>query len=226
MTFADYNLYSAWPFGPVSNTEGDSFSGMPGLSLTPAGHPAFPVARACAQAALPFLLKTRLKYSRFAPRVLPRFFTTTDCSDSRSAGRKLWISCHPVRPRLPWPHGHRHGSPGTLTTLSKRACPNHPGQCPQVHLFVSSSRAIGFHRFRQPDHWHLCNEAESGSSFRISGSLLRLQQGTTPSGPASLPSLEFQVSRPPCFACLVTRARQGVATCRTNNLHVQNLSSE
>ena len=72
----------------------------------------------------------RYKSGSLAPRELPRFRATMVPSDPRRTGRMVIDSHTAVRVTNP----STPGLPGSLTSPSARAAPNHPGQAQWVLL--------------------------------------------------------------------------------------------
>src|SRR5205085_1485161 len=90
--------------------------------------------RAFAQAVLTDASKAQLKSGPFAPRELPRFFATTSRSDFRPQPRASYGFL--VRVAESCSLGAAPDLPGTLTNLSTRVLPNHPGRPDQVEPLV------------------------------------------------------------------------------------------
>ena len=111
------------------------------------------------------LTQTRFRSGPLAPRPLRRFLATTGLSDFPSPRR--WVMHSPTTNR------RRQDLPGSLTDLSRRAVPFHPGESGRCGYPELPCRC-GLHPFRRTGHSHRCNEADSGSlALRLLASLRR-----------------------------------------------------
>ena len=120
----------------------------------------------CVQADLLTLMKRLGRQGSFAPRELPRFIATMAPSDSRPYPAAVIYSCRQSLGPDASDHRIRSGLSGSSLNYRRPLSPLTPGS-PSAAYARCFTDGVRFRPFWKVDHYHLRNEAETGSRFRI-----------------------------------------------------------